>query len=87
MGDEFVARAPHLVGVAIAGELEGPLERSAIYRRNRQGRSTAAIAVLDARLRRVELLDDREEIGEQLLVLYGCLRPSRYCLPSLKRAP
>jgi len=32
--------------------------------------------------RRVELLDYGEEIGEELLLLYGLLRRSRYRVPS-----
>jgi len=52
VGDELVARVPQLIGVAIAGEVEGVGQGGAIDLG-----------------RRVELLDDREEIGEELLVL------------------
>jgi threonine/homoserine efflux transporter RhtA len=70
VGNEFITGAAHLVGVAIAGEIEGPLERGAIDRRNRKGRGvTVAIAVFGLWIGRVELLHHGEEIGEQLLVL------------------
>ncbi len=52
VGDELVAGATHLVGVALAGELEGVRERGAI----------------DLRAG-VELLDHREEVGEQPVLL------------------
>jgi hypothetical protein len=51
VGDELVAGAAQLVGVALAGELEGV-------------RDSLAIDLF----RRVELLDDGEEVGEELAV-------------------
>jgi hypothetical protein len=54
MGDELVAGATQLVGVALAGELEGVGDRLAVDPR----------ASLD---RGVELLDDGEEIAQQLV--------------------
>ncbi|HMB54547.1 MAG TPA: hypothetical protein VKU40_14620, partial [Thermoanaerobaculia bacterium] len=65
VGDELVAGAAQLVGVAVAGEIEGAGERLAVDLG-----------------RRVELLDYGEEIGEELLLLYGLLRRSRYRVPS-----
>jgi hypothetical protein len=52
MGDELIAGPANLVGMAVAGELEGP----------RDG------LTVDLR-RRVELLDDGEEVGEELSLL------------------
>ena len=55
MGDELVAGAPQLVGVAIAGEVEGPRDRRAVDR-YRGGRG--AFGTIAVRPRRgVELLD------------------------------
>jgi hypothetical protein len=55
VGDELVAGAPKLVGVALAGELE----------RTRDGLAIDPRAVLAGR---VELLDDGEEVAEQLVL-------------------
>jgi hypothetical protein len=52
MGDELVAGVAELVGVMVAGEVEGVGKRVAID----SGR-------------RIELLDHREEIGEELALL------------------
>jgi hypothetical protein len=61
--DELVTRAADLVGVAIAGELEGPRDRGAIDPRRRlRGLAVARSSLLGAG--RLELLDDREEVGE-----------------------
>ena len=60
VGDEVVAGAAQLVGVALAGELERAADRLAVDLG-----------------RRVELLDDREEVGEKLSLLYRCLCRSR----------
>jgi hypothetical protein len=51
----------------IAGEIEGPGHRGAIDHRRRRGR--VAVALGPALGCRVELLDDREKVGEELLVL------------------
>ncbi len=53
VGDELVAGAPQLVGVAVAGEVEGAGHRLAV----------------DLVHRGVELLDHGEEVGEELAVL------------------
>jgi hypothetical protein len=89
MGDELVARVATLVGVAVAGELEGVPERVAVDRRDRErrvagrGRAVAVTVAADGvGRRRVELLDDREEVGEKLAVGYVCLSPSRNRRPS-----
>jgi hypothetical protein len=65
VGDELVTGAAQLVGVPLAGELEGVANRRAV----------------DLGCR-VELLDNGEEVGQELLVLYGCLCASRYCRAS-----
>src|SRR4029077_16917198 len=71
-GDEFVARVPLLVGVARTGEVEGALDLGAVDgRRHRHRGATEARNLLIRR--RVELLDDREQVAEQLAVLYGNL--------------
>jgi len=68
VGDELVARVPELVRVAVAGEVEGALDGGPVDRQAGRDRGSARssggrrIAVL-ARVG-VELLDDREEIGE-----------------------
>ena len=74
VGDELVAGVAQLVGVAVAGELEGVLERGAVDRR--QGDRGVAAAVGGAVPRRavfargrVELLDHGEEVGEELAAL------------------
>jgi len=67
MGDEFVAGVPLLIAVVIAGEIEGPLHLVAVDRRDRdRGATESARRLL---VGRVELLDDREQVAEQLLTL------------------
>jgi hypothetical protein len=67
MGDEFVAGVPLLVAVVIAGEVESPLHFVAFDRRHRdRGTAKGARSLL---VGRVELLDDREQVAEQLLAL------------------
>ncbi|HXV05468.1 MAG TPA: hypothetical protein VFP23_06135 [Solirubrobacterales bacterium] len=68
MGDELVAGAAQLVGVALAGELEGVRDSGAVDRRGRRRSLAVAGRVIGGR-RSVELLDDREEIVEEVLVL------------------
>jgi hypothetical protein len=75
VGDELVARIAQLVGVAVAGEFEGVLERGAVDRRDGDGGVAARGAVgrggsvsgaaVFAR-GRIELLDHGEEVGEEL---------------------
>jgi len=67
MGDELVAGAAHLVGVAITGEIEGAHQGGAVDRRHRD--SSAAVRSGIADRRRIELLDDSEEVGEELSLL------------------
>ena len=86
VGDELVAGTAQLVGVAVAGEVEGTGHRGAIDRRQRGGDLGAARLAVVARRRRVELLDHGEEIGKELVVRYGCLCPSRNRWPSWYRA-
>jgi hypothetical protein len=69
VGDELVAGVAELVGVALQGEVESALDLGAVDRRDRDG--GAAVAVEGRRGSRIELLDDGEEIGEELFVLYG----------------
>jgi hypothetical protein len=64
VGDELVAGAAQLIGVAVAGEVEGAADRLAVD------------------LRRVELLDDGEEVAKKLVLRYVLLRRSRYCRAS-----
>jgi len=67
MGDELVSRAAHLVGVTVAGEVEGPGQCRTVDRRHRDG--SAPVRPRAARRRGIELLDDGEEIGEELSLL------------------
>jgi hypothetical protein len=87
VGDELIARVAQLVGVAIAGEVEGALERGTVDRRRGDSDiavSAGGIAVLAAigARRGVELLNYGKEIGQERLVRYGCLCASRYCRAS-----
>jgi hypothetical protein len=43
MGDELVTGVPQLVGVAVAGEIEGVLDRDAVDRGDRDGDAALAI--------------------------------------------
>jgi hypothetical protein len=86
VGDELVAGAAQLVGVPIAGEIEGARDRLAVDAGGRcrgggPGGAVAALAVPLAR-RGVKLLDDGEEVPQELLVRYGCLCPLRNRLAS-----
>jgi hypothetical protein len=67
--DEFVTAVALLVPVVGAGELEGAGDLVPVDRRNghRGGRERWMLLLV----RGVELLDYREQIAEQLLVLYG----------------
>jgi hypothetical protein len=79
MSDELVAGMAQLVGMPIAGEVEGVLDRDPIDRCDRD-RDAAAIAIR-ARVRAgrgVELLDYGKEISQELLAGYGCRLASRY---------
>ena len=69
VGDEFVTAVALLVAVMSAGELEGARDLVAVDRRHRhQGAGQRRVLLL---VRGVELLDHREQVAEQLLVLYG----------------
>ena len=63
VGDELVARAAQLVGVAVAGEVEGVCHRGTVDGRDRGG--GLAVGGGLARGRGVELLDHGEEVGEE----------------------
>jgi hypothetical protein len=91
VGDELVARVPQLVGMVIAGKIEGALERGPVdLKDRRRGISVAArdatVAVALGDRRGVELLDYGKEIGQECLVRYRCLCASRYCRASSWRA-
>ena len=68
MSDELVAGSAKLIGMAVAGEVKGARQGSAIDRRNRnRGPATIRSGVM---LRgRVELLYYCEEVGEELTLL------------------
>jgi len=68
MGDELIAGAPLLLGVAIAGELKGTRNRLAIDLDRAQAVLASAVAgiLLGAE---VELLDDGEDVSQQLFLL------------------
>jgi hypothetical protein len=74
VGDELVARTPHLIRVALAGELEGVRDRLAVDRRGGRGDPL----VRPAARGRVELLDDGEEVAEELVLRYVLFSRSRY---------
>jgi hypothetical protein len=86
VGDELIARVAQLVGVAIAGEVEGVLDRDAIDRGNRDGNAAVTVGASVSAARGVELLDDGIEIGQELLAGYGCRCASRYWRASSWRA-
>ena len=72
VGDELVAGVAPLVGVALAGEVEGALQGRPVDRRDCRrgdGRGSGgggAIAVAVFARRSVELLDHGEEVGQEL---------------------
>lgn len=78
-----------LIGVAIAGEVEGPLDPGAVdgRDRNRSGAGGSAVPVPVFSRGGVELLDHREEIGQELLVLYRGLGLARNRWASESRSP
>src|SRR4029077_2460015 len=76
VGDELVSRVAHLVGVALAGELEGALDGGAVDRRDRNRGPARTCAVFTRR--GVELLDHGKEIGEEFLARYRGVSLSRY---------
>jgi hypothetical protein len=67
VGNELIAGVPQLIGVAVAGEIEGMLDRDAIDRSNRDGDSPIASGSSIGTGRGVELLDDGKEISQELL--------------------
>jgi hypothetical protein len=72
VGDELVAGVALLVAVPLAGEVEGALDLVAVDRRDRDGGAAETVRKVLV-VGRVELLDDREQVTEQLAVLYGNL--------------
>jgi hypothetical protein len=87
VGNELIAGVAKLVGVTVAGEIEGVLDRDPVDRRNRDG-NAAAIAICGSLRpsRGVKLLDYGKEISQELLASYGCLCASRYWRASSWRA-
>jgi hypothetical protein len=71
VGDELVTAVALLVAVVGAGELEGARDLVAIDRRDCDRGAGKGRLLLGLVVGRVELLDDREQVAEQLLVLYG----------------
>ena len=71
MGDELVTGVALLVAVVIAGEFEGARHFLAVDRRHRHRGAAEPDRDVLLLMRRVELLDDREQVAEQLLALYG----------------
>jgi hypothetical protein len=66
VSDELIAGVAQLVGVAVAGEIEGVLDRDAIDRRDRNSDTALAVgSTIGAG--GVELLDDGKEISQELL--------------------
>jgi len=86
VGDELVAGVAALIGVAVAGELECPLEPGPVDGRDRDrgaaGGETVPVAVAVFGRGGVELLDYRKEIGQKLLVLYRGFGLARNCWAS-----
>ena len=67
VGDELVAGVAQLVGVAVAGEVEGVLDRDAIDRIDGDGDAAVAVGGSVGASRGVELLDHGKEISQELL--------------------
>jgi hypothetical protein len=68
VGDELIAGVAQLVGVAVASEIKSTLDRGSVDRGSDQHGATGTVAVRARR--RVELLDNGEEIGEKLAAIY-----------------
>jgi hypothetical protein len=66
VGDELIAGVAQLIGVTIAGKIEGVLDRDAIDRGDRDSDAAPAIGST-IRTGGVELLNDGKEIGQELL--------------------
>jgi hypothetical protein len=86
VGDELIAGVAQLVGVAVAGEVEGVLDRDAVDRGNRNGNAAVAVGSSVRARRGVELLNYGIEISQELLTGYGCRCASRYWRASSWRA-
>jgi hypothetical protein len=67
VGDELVAGVPQLIGMAVAGKIEGVLDRDPIDRGDRNSDAALAIGSTVGAGRGVELLDDGKEISQELL--------------------
>jgi hypothetical protein len=68
MGDELIAGVAQLIGVPVAGKIEGVLDRDAVDGGDRD--SDAALIAVGSSIRAgrgVELLDYGKEIGQELL--------------------
>jgi hypothetical protein len=86
VGDELVAGVAQLVGVTVAGEVEGVLDRDAVDRGDRDGDAAVTVGGSVSAARGVELLDYGIEISQELLAGYGCRCASRYWRASSWRA-
>jgi hypothetical protein len=67
VGDELIAGVAQLVGVTIAGEIEGVLDRDAIDRIDGDGNAAVSVRSPFGASRGVELLDYGKEISQELL--------------------
>jgi len=67
VGDELIAGVAQLIGMPIAGEIEGVLDRDAIDRGDRDGDAAPAVGSTVGTGRGIELLDDGKEISQELL--------------------
>jgi hypothetical protein len=67
VGNELVAGVAQLIGVAVAGEVEGVLDRDAIDRGDRDSDAAVAIGGTVGAARGVELLKDGKKISQELL--------------------
>jgi hypothetical protein len=67
VGDELVAGVPQLIGVAVAGEIKGVLDRDAIDRGDRDSDATIAIGSAMRVVRGIKLLENGKKISQELL--------------------
>jgi hypothetical protein len=67
VGDELIAGMAQLVGVAVAGKIEGVLDRDAVDRGDRDGNATPTVGSTISAVRGVKLLNDGKEISQELL--------------------
>ena len=77
VGDELVAGVAQLVGVALAGEVEGALDRGAVDRRHRDRGAAVAVAA-SALGEESNSSTTAKRSARSSWLLYGCLGLSRY---------